>query len=85
MVLESAVACDRPAPCKFLSLDSCPNRFLCTHKEADLALHLDIGLVLQAGDMGLQPMEMDVWWSWSVSCMIFSRNKLKVMRENKHP
>ena len=25
--------------------------------------------------MGLPPMEMDVWLSWSVFCMIFSRNK----------
>ena len=23
--------------------------------------------------------EVDVWWSWSVSCMIFSRNKLNRM------
>ena len=35
--------------------------------------------------MGLPLMEMDVWWSWSVSCMIFSRNKLNRMGESKHP
>ena len=34
----------------------------------------------------LTPMEMDVWWSYAVvSCMIFSRNKLKKMGESKHP
>ena len=31
--------------------------------------------------MGLPPLEMDVWWSCSVSCMIFSRNKLNWMGE----
>ena len=35
--------------------------------------------------MDLPLMEMDVWWSWSVSCMIFSRNKLNRMDESKHP
>ena len=35
--------------------------------------------------VGLSPMEMDVWWSWSVSCMIFSGNKLNRMGESKHP
>ena len=35
--------------------------------------------------MGLPLMEMDVWWPWSVSCMIFSRNKLNRMGESKHP
>ena len=34
---------------------------------------------------GLPPMEMDMWWSWSDSCMIFSRNKLNRMGESKHP
>ena len=29
--------------------------------------------------IGLLPMEMDVLWSWSVSCMIFSRNKNLVL------
>ena len=33
----------------------------------------------------LPPMEMDVWWSWSVSYMIFSGNKLNKMGESKHP
>ena len=40
-----------PEPCKFSSLDSRRKRFLCTHKEVDLALHQVIGLVLQVGDM----------------------------------
>ena len=35
--------------------------------------------------MGLQPMEMDVWWSWSLSCMMFSTNRLNRMSENEHP
>ena len=35
--------------------------------------------------VGLLPMEMDGWWSKSVSCMIFSRNKLNRMGESKHP
>ena len=44
------MAYDMPKPCKFPSLDSCQKRFLWTHKEADLALHPVVGLVLQAGD-----------------------------------
>ena len=36
-------------------------------------------------NMGLPPLEMDVWWSWSVSCMIFSRNKLNRLGKRKHP
>ena len=35
--------------------------------------------------MGLPPMDMDMWWSWSVSCIIFSVNKLNRMAESKHP
>ena len=34
--------------------------------------------------MVLPPMEMDVWWSWSVSYKIFSRNKWNRMGESKH-
>ena len=33
--------------------------------------------------MGLPPVEIDVWWPWSVSCLIFSRNKLNRMGESK--
>ena len=44
------MACDMPEPCTFLSLDSCQKRFLWTHKEADLAPHPVVGLVLQVGD-----------------------------------
>ena len=29
-------------------------------------------------------MEMDMWWLWNVSCMIFSENKLNSMSEGKH-
>ena len=47
---EAVVACDRPEPCKFPSLDSCQKRFLWTHKEVDLAPHPVVGLVLQAGN-----------------------------------
>ena len=36
--------------CKFLSLDSCQKRFLCTHREIDLAVHSVVGLVLRVGD-----------------------------------
>ena len=35
--------------------------------------------------MGLPPMEMNVWWSWSVSYITFSRNKLNWIGESKHP
>ena len=35
--------------------------------------------------MGLPPIEMDLWWSWCVSCMISSRNKLNGMGESKRP
>ena len=41
---------------------------------ANLRLHL-----------GLPQMAMDVWWSWIVSCMIFSRNRSNRMGESKHP
>ena len=37
-----------PEPCKFRSLDSCLEKFLC---DFDLAPHPVIGLVLQAGDV----------------------------------
>ena len=47
---EAVVACNMPEPCKFPSLDSCQRRFLWTHKEADLAPHPVVGLVLQVGD-----------------------------------
>ena len=50
MVLERLVACDIPEPRKFLSLDNSKKRFLWINKEADLALHPVIGLVLQVGD-----------------------------------
>ena len=40
-----------PEPCKFPSLDTCRKRFLWTHKDADLALHPVVGLVLQVGDV----------------------------------
>ena len=41
---------DMPEPGRFPSLDSCQKRFLWTHKEADLALHPVVGLVLQVGE-----------------------------------
>ena len=41
------VASDMPEPCKSLSLGSRQKRFLWTHKEADLAPHPVVGLVLQ--------------------------------------
>ena len=44
---EAVVACDTPEPCKFTSLDRCQKRFLCTHKEDDLAAHTVVGLVLR--------------------------------------
>ena len=34
-----------------------------------------MSLVNQRLHMYLPPMGMDVWWSWIVSCMFFSRNK----------
>ena len=39
-----------PKPCKFLSLDSCQERFLWTHKKVDLAHPPVVALVLQEGD-----------------------------------
>ena len=47
---EAVVACDMPEPWKFPSLDICQKRFLWTHKEVDLALHLVIGLVHKVRD-----------------------------------
>ena len=47
---EAVVACNMPEPCKFPSLDSGQKKFLWTHKEADLAPHPVVGLVLQVGD-----------------------------------
>ena len=47
---EAVVACDMPEPSKFPFLDSCQKRFLWNHKEADLASHSVVGLVLQVGD-----------------------------------
>ena len=44
---EAVVACDMSKSCKFLSLDSCQERFLWTHKEVDLAPHPVVGLVFQ--------------------------------------
>ena len=35
--------------------------------------------------VGLPSVEMDVWWSWCVSCMVFSRNKWSIVGESKHP
>ena len=35
--------------------------------------------------MDLPPLEKDVWWSWSVSFMIFYTNKLTKMGESNHP
>ena len=43
-----------PVLCKFPSLKNGRERFLWTHKEADLALHPVFGLVLQVGDAGLK-------------------------------
>ena len=40
---------DMPEPCKFMSLDNCPWRFLSTHRGVDLAPHPVVGLVLQVG------------------------------------
>ena len=47
---EAVMVCDMSEPCMFLSFDSCQKRFLWTHKEVDLALHLVPSLVLQGGD-----------------------------------
>ena len=35
--------------------------------------------------IGLPPMEIVVVWSWRVSCMILSQNKLKSVGESMHP
>ena len=44
------MACDMPEPRKFPSLDSCHKRFPWTHKEADLAPHPVVCLVLKVRD-----------------------------------
>ena len=44
------MACDMSEPCKFPSPNNCQKKFPWTHKEVDLAPHLDIGLVLKVGD-----------------------------------
>ena len=46
---RAVVARDMPEPWKFPSLDSGQKRFLSAHKEADLAPHPVVGLVLQVG------------------------------------
>ena len=43
---QTVVACDMPEPCKFPSPNSCKERFLWTNREADLAPHPVVGLVL---------------------------------------
>ena len=48
--MKDVVACDMPETDTFPSLDSCQKRFLWTQKEADLAPHPVVGLVLQVGD-----------------------------------
>ena len=48
--VEAITVCDMPEPCKFPSLDSCEKRFLWTQKEAELAPHPVISLVLPVGD-----------------------------------
>ena len=35
--------------------------------------------------MSLPPVELEMWLSWSVSCLIFSTNKMNRMGESKHP
>ena len=47
---EAVMVCDMPEPYKLLSLNSCQKRFLWTNKDADLAPHPAIHLVLQVGD-----------------------------------
>ena len=42
---EIVMACGMPKPRKFPSLYSCQMRFLWTHKEVDLALHIVAGPV----------------------------------------
>ena len=44
------MVCDMLEPCKFPYLDNCQKRFLWTNKEADLASHPIIGLVLLEGE-----------------------------------
>ena len=47
---EAVVAGGMPEPCKCPSVGSCQRKFLWTHKDADLAPHPVVGLVLQVGD-----------------------------------
>ena len=51
---EAVMTCDIQKPCELPSLDSCQKRFPWALGEADLALHPDIGLVLQA-NLALHP------------------------------
>ena len=48
---EAVMTCDMPKLCRFPSLGSCQKGFLWTHNEVEIALHLIVGLVLQAGHM----------------------------------
>ena len=70
------MACDMPEPCKFPSLDSSLKRFLWTHKEAYLAPHPVVGLVLQVGDTEKFPHALGVYDYMSVKVkkkLVFSK------------
>ena len=43
---EAVIVCDMTEPCMFPLLASCQKKFQWTHKEADLAPHLVVGLAL---------------------------------------
>ena len=47
---EAVMAHDIPELCKFLILDHCQRRLLCTHKEVDLVRYPFVCRVLQVGD-----------------------------------
>ena len=61
-----------PEPCEFPSIDDYQKRFLWTHKEADLALHPVVGLVLQVEDAEkfLRHLVSKAWILFSESTII---------------
>ena len=45
------MVCHMPEPCEFPSLESCQKMFMWSHKEADLAPHSVVCLVLREEDV----------------------------------
>ena len=76
---EAVLVCDMPRPSKFLSFDSCQNRFLWTHEEIDLASNPVVSRVLQVGYVGKFPQALGFksldpfFQSWQAGSMFHSQ------------